>query len=201
MVLIFGLTIAVFAMMYLGPYKHPNWFSPGFAILFFACGVAAVSTGEFIREAVRKPYIVYNTVLCNQIFPEEISHFRLAGYLQSGVWTRAFVAENYPSVMEGDSVVASRLPLLPNQDQLKIGEVLFQYHCNDCHAVRSGYSAIGALTRSWDYEMIHAVVQHPEKAHFFMPPWSGTEEEAVVLTKYLMSIAPAHPPGMYYGER
>jgi len=56
MTLIFAVTIAVFVMLYLGPYRNPGWLSLGFAILFLALGVAAISTGEFIREAVRKPY-------------------------------------------------------------------------------------------------------------------------------------------------
>ena len=42
----------------LGPYKNPGWLSPGFAIALFLFGLAAFSTGEFIREAVRKPYVV-----------------------------------------------------------------------------------------------------------------------------------------------
>jgi hypothetical protein len=48
--------------------------------------------------------------------------------------------------------------------------------------------------------MIQIVVEHPEKAQFFMPPWAGTKEEAQLLTLYLQSIAPPHPAGMYYGN-
>src|SRR3972149_5922581 len=72
MVLIFVITIAVFVMLYLGPYRHPGWLSPGFAILLFVFGVGAFSTGEFIREAVRKPYIVYNVVMGNQLLVDEV---------------------------------------------------------------------------------------------------------------------------------
>lgn len=200
MVLIFALTIAVFVMLYLGPYRNPGWLSPGFALLFFGAGLAAISTGEYIREAVRKPYVVYNVVMSNQILPEEIPRLRQTGYLEGGTWTRAYVARHYPQVMEGDRVIEGRLLRLPEADQVKLGEVLFQYHCNDCHAVRAGYSAVGQMVRGWTPEMIRVVVQHPEKAHFFMPPWAGTPEEAELLTKYLASIAPPHPSGMYYGE-
>jgi cytochrome bd ubiquinol oxidase subunit I len=200
MVLIFALTVAVFFMLYLGPYKNPGWYTPGFTILIFLSGVAAVTTGEYIREAVRKPYIIYNTVMGNQIFPEEIPHLRNIGYLQGGVWTRALIKNNYPDVVSGDSINELALLLLPEKEQEKVGAVLFQYHCNDCHAIGEGYSSIENLTRSWTSDMIHAVVEHPEKAHFFMPPWSGTSGEAILLTKYLSTIAPAHPAGMYYGN-
>lgn len=199
MVLIFALTIAVFIMLYLGPYRNPGWISPGFAILFFASGFAAVSTGEFLREAVRKPYIVYNVVMSNQIWPEEIPHLRRSGYLEGGVWTRAWMARYYPQVMREQRIEEAQLLALPEADQRRIGEVLFQYHCNDCHAADNGYSPVGHMMRGWTPEMIRAVVLQPEKAHFFMPPWAGTAEEAEVLTRYLVSIAPPHPVGMNYG--
>jgi cytochrome bd-type quinol oxidase subunit 1 len=199
-VLIFAVTVAVFAMMYLGPYKNPGWLSPGFAILLFGFGLAAMTAGEYIREAVRKPYIIYNVVMSNQILPEEIPALRQNGYLEGGVWTKALVASQYPGVMDVDKIDEARLLALPEDDQVRLGQVLFQYHCNDCHAAKVGYSAIGQLIRGWTPEMIRTVVLQPEKAHFFMPPWAGTPEEAELLTKYLVSIAPPHPSGMYYGN-
>lgn len=201
MSLIFALTVAVFVMLYFGPYKNPGWLSPGFAILFLAFGVAAVSVGEFVREAVRKPYIVYNVVMSNQILPEEMPTMRQNGYLESGTWTRAYVSLQYPQVMSGGKIDESSLLALPDADQLRLGEVLFQYHCNDCHSVGEGYSSAKHAVRSWTPEMIRDVVRHPERARFFMPPWSGTAEEAELLTKYLVAIAPEHPAGMFYGER
>jgi len=198
---IFAVTVAVFVMLYLGPYRNPGWLSPGFAILFFAFGLVAISTGEFIREAVRKPYIIYNVVMSNQILPEEIPTLRKNGYLEGGTWTRAYVARRYPQVMTQDTKIdESRLLTLPVPDQIRLGEVLFQYHCNDCHAAEDGYSPVGHMMRGWTPEMIRTVVQQPEKAHFFMPPWAGTKEEAELLAQYLGTIAPPHPSGMYYGE-
>jgi cytochrome bd-type quinol oxidase subunit 1/mono/diheme cytochrome c family protein len=199
MLLIFAVTAIVFVMLFLGPYRNPGWLSPGFAILFFALGLAAVGTGEFIREAVRKPYIVYNVVLGNQILPREIPTLRQSGYLEGGVWTRAYVAENYPQVMQGNKIDEAKLPLLPPGDRLKLGAVLFQYHCNDCHSV-SGYAGVDQLIRGWTPDLIQTVVEHPERAQFFMPPWAGTPEEAQLLTEYLRSIAPPHPSGMDYGQ-
>jgi cytochrome bd-type quinol oxidase subunit 1 len=200
MLLIFALTVAVFVMLYLGPYRNPGWLTPGFAILFFVSGLAAVTTGEYIREAVRKPYIIYDVVMGNQIFPSEISLMRKVGYLESGAWTRAFMEEDFPACVESGMIDEPRLLRLLEQDQVRIGEALFQHHCNDCHAAKQGYSALGNLTRGWTFDMILEVVKHPEKTRFFMPPWAGTPEEAVLLAKYLVTISPAHPTGMYYGN-
>jgi cytochrome d ubiquinol oxidase subunit I len=200
MVLVFACTVVVFVMLYLGPYRNPGWLSPGFAILFFASGLAAITTGEYIREAVRKPYILYNVVLGNQILPEEIPDLRRSGYLEGGTWTKAFVAARYPQVISGGKVDSAKLLSLPENDQIHLGRTLFQYHCNDCHAAVVGYAAVTQLTRGWTAGMIRRVVEHPEKAAFFMPPWAGTTEEAELLTKYLASIAPPHPMGMNYGD-
>ena len=48
--------------------------------------------------------------------------------------------------------------------------------------------------------MIHTVVTHLDKAHFFMPPWCGTEAEATVLTEYLQSLSEPTPEGMRFSN-
>ena len=78
-VLIFALTIVTFFLLYFGPYRNPGWLSPGFACALFVFGLAAFSTGEFIREAVRKPYVIYNVVLGNQIISRRGSQVSRSG--------------------------------------------------------------------------------------------------------------------------
>jgi cytochrome bd-type quinol oxidase subunit 1 len=199
MVLIFAITVAVFIMLYLGPYRNPGWLSPGFAILLFVFGVGAFSTGEFIREAVRKPYIVYNVVMGNQLLVEEIEPAQQRGFLETGTWTRTWMASRYPQLMQGAEVDETRLPALPEDDQRRIGQVIFTHQCNNCHSTRVGYSAVSHLTRGWTPELIRSVVGHLNESTFFMPPWVGTPEEADVLTRYLSSIAYPRPGGMEPG--
>jgi len=200
MALVLALTLVIFALLYLGPYRNPGWLSPGFALSLCLFGVAAFSAGEFVREAVRKPFVVYNVVLGNQILPEEAAPFRKAGYLESGTWTRAYMAERYPQTLVGGRIDERELLQLAPADRAAVGAVLFQYHCNDCHAVNDGYSAAGALLRGRPREVIRSMLDHLE-AVFFMPSWSGTAEEAELLTDYLMSIRPPRPEGMKIDAR
>ena len=195
-VLIFGLTVAVFALLYLGPYRNPGWLTPGFAGVLLLLGIAALSVGEFIREAVRKPYVIYNVVLSNQIHPHEVAGLKQKGYMEGGVWTKAWVAQKYPGTIVQGHIDGDRLLKLPPADRIAVGEVLFQYHCNDCHAAQQGYSAVGPMIRGWNRDMISGLVEHLEEGHFFMPPWAGTDKEAQLMTDYLMSIAPPRPQGM-----
>jgi cytochrome bd ubiquinol oxidase subunit I len=197
MALIFASTVAVFALLFFGPYRNPGWLrSPGFAAALLMMGVVAFSTGEFIREAVRKPYIVYNVVLGNQVLPEEVAQIQQTGFLESGVWTKAFVQTRFPRLMSEGRIDRPKLSLLPDEDQVAIGELIFQYHCNDCHAPTEGYSAAGPLMQGWSRDKIRNMVRNLHQTRFTMPPWCGLPEEADILAAYLKSIAPAAPPGM-----
>ena len=196
--LIFALTIITFFLLYLGPYRNPGWLSPGFAGALFIFGLAAFSTGEFIREAVRKPYVLYNVVLGNQITPDEVPKFRQQGYLNSGIWTKAYMSHSYPQVFEDHAIGQAQLLELPAGDRIDVGKVLFQYHCNDCHAAGPGFSAVSSLLQGRSRDQVRSTIEHLD-AYFFMPPWAGNDAEAELLTDYLMSIAPSRPAGMRLG--
>ncbi len=199
MLLIFAVTLVVFAMLYLGPYRNPGWISPGFAILLFTFGLAAIGTGEFLREAVRKPYIVYGVVLSNQVFADEVPRLRQSGYLEGGTWTRAYLTQHVPQAVDAQGRVdETALLALPAEQRREVGQLLFLYHCNDCHSVE-GYAAVSESTRGWSRQMILAVVQEPHRARFFMPPFAGTAEEAELLTDYLVTIARPFPAGLLNG--
>ena len=96
-VLIFLASAVVFFMLYFGPYRHPGWLNPGFAILYFLLGIAATGTGEFIREGARKPYIVYNYVTGNNVLVSEIPELQASGYLNGGGVDQGVFERTIPS--------------------------------------------------------------------------------------------------------
>jgi len=192
MVIIFVLTGLTAVMMYYGPLRNPAWLNPGFALLLFGIGLAATGTGEFIREGVRKPYIVYGRVLGNQIRPDQVASARSVGYLNTGVWTRAYVADRFPQTIVAGRIANERLLSLPLAQRREVGRTIFQYHCNNCHAVE-GFSAVSQLTRGWRRPLIYYTVTHLDHVHFFMPPWSGADAEAQVLTDYIESVRSPYP--------
>lgn len=197
MALIFAATIIVFAALFFGPYLNPGWLhSPGFAGCLLAFGFIAFSTGEFIREAVRKPYVIYNVVFGHGVFPKETSKFRNEGFLQSGTWTSQYVKAAFPQTVVEGRIDANRLRELDRTSQVALGAVVFQYHCNDCHAPEVGYSAVGPLIQGWSSDMIKELIDNLHAKRFTMPPWCGTEAERDLLVAYLQSIAPPPPRGM-----
>ena len=145
---------------------------------------------------VRKPYIIYHVVLGNQILPSEIPQIRGRGYLQAGTWTRALVAAEYPQVMVNGAADSTKLSTLPEADQVRLGRVIFMYQCGNCHAERSGYSALSQLITGWDARAIRDTIPRLGDVNFFMPPWMGTPEEADLLARYLQTIARPRPQNL-----
>ncbi|MGW8258274.1 MAG: cytochrome ubiquinol oxidase subunit I, partial [Thermoguttaceae bacterium] len=198
MVLIFALTIVTFFLLYIGPYRNPGWVSPAFAAALFFFGLAAFSSSEFVREAVRKPYVVYNVVFGNQVLPEEVAKLQSGGYLDGGIWTKAYLKNKFPKVFRKGSIQENRLVALGGVDRVKLGHLLFQYHCNDCHASEIGFSAVSGLLQGRSEAQVFDLVEHMDM-YYFMPPWAGTAQEAQLLTEYLLQIIPPRPSGMRLG--
>lgn len=188
-----ALTAIICLMFYVGPYRNPSWVTPGFAILLFALGLMVTSVGEFVREAVRKPYVIYGEVYSNNIYPRDIPTIRKDGLLQSGVWTRRFIAKAVPELLDTSGRIdPTRIPSLsPSQKEL-VGQTLYHYHCGSCHAT-VGYAGLSETLRGWNEPMIRDLVRNPERYRYFMPPWCGTEDEADALVSFLKTITPPHP--------
>jgi len=191
-----GLSIAVtgvlFALILLGPVRSPGWLSPGFTMSMLLMGVCLFGTTEFIREGVRKPFIVHNEILGNQIHVNEIGPAREAGYLEYGEWTNRYVQQKYPEVCVDGKIDESLLLTLDEPQRIDLGQTLFMYHCNDCHAAAHGYSAVGPILAGRSRERILDDVIHLNEANGSMPPWCGTPEEAELLTDYLLTIQGPH---------
>lgn len=194
--LFIALTGLVLLLIFVGPLRFPQWLNPAFASVLLLMGLGSFSLAEFIREAIRKPYVVYNVVLGNQIFTRDVNRLRREGLLQSGVWTKVYLAKRYPHLVEGGQVLYERFATLSADERLDLGRTVFLYHCNDCHATRYGYSAVAPLLRGMDKSKIKELVLNLNDPYFYMPPWCGREEEADVLAEYLASIAPPAPTGM-----
>ena len=194
--MLFGLSFIIVMLLLVTSFRFPGWLTPGYAITLFILGLTAFSLGEFMREACRKPYIVYNVVMSNQILPSEIAELQEHGYLEGGTWTKAHIVQNYPAVLVDGKIDGDKLLALSDEDRVQVGGVLFQYHCNDCHATRAGYAAVGPLLTGRNRDEVHSIVTNLNRVRFVMPPWCGTDAEAELLTDYLMTIAPPQLEGM-----
>ena len=174
-------------LIFAGPVLFPKSMNIGFATALFFMGLLVFSIGEFVREAVRKPYVVDKVVLGNQIYTNEVAVTREKGFLEQGVWT-SYAREQMPYV--NVSILRSKYSVEQTQRRQEYGHMLFMHHCNDCHAKDVGYSAVAPLLAGLSRMQIAEKIKHLNEPVLNMPPWCGTEEEADWLAEYLVTIRP-----------
>jgi cytochrome bd-type quinol oxidase subunit 1 len=165
-VLFFGLCVVLVLLMFFGPVLHPKSISQGFAVSLLIFGFTALATAEFIREAARKPWIVDQIVLGSQVYKDDIDKLKETGFLRESSWQK-----------------------IPT-NKIERGGMIFMYHCNNCHAIETGLSAIKPLLSNEDQkDRIKEKLRSLNKPVISMPPWSGTEAELDDLAEFLISIS------------
>lgn len=157
----------IFAFGYLLAYRQPQAFSPGLAGLFLALGFLAMGTGEFVREAIRKPYIIYGYMYSNSVIVDQVPELKLDGYLRGSLW-----------LPEKE---------VTHTNELAAGEALFRGQCQMCHTV-VGYNPIKPLVKGWSEQQIYEALGHLNTLKRFMPPFAGNRKERAALAKWLASL-------------
>ncbi|MDR1485798.1 MAG: cytochrome ubiquinol oxidase subunit I [Planctomycetaceae bacterium] len=164
-VMFFGLCFIMVLLMFFGPILHPRSISHGFAVSLLIFGLTALATAEFVREASRKPWIVDQIVLGSQVCKDEVSKLRETGFLRDSEW--------------------QKIPA----NKIERGGMIFMYHCNNCHAIDTGLSAVRPLlSGEGDKKIIKDKLRLLDRPVLSMPPWSGTEEELDDLAEFLIMI-------------
>ena len=196
MALIFALTIVVFFLLYFGPYRNPGWLSPGFAGSLCLFGIAAFSTGEFIREAVRKPFVVYNVVLGNQMLPEQVQTLReqrLSGR------RRVDQRPTWPSTIRRRSSTAastgSELLKLPHEGPRRPGRGPVPVPLQRLPRRERGLFGRRAAAAAADRANWSARRSSISNRFSSCRPGAARPQEAELMTDYLMSINPPRPGG------
>ena len=157
---------------YFGPYRNPRHFSLTFAFVIAVMALSCTGVTEWVREAVRKPYIIYNYMYANTLRTSEIERVRQQGILKSALWVR--VHEVDPQALE------------------MAGQEVFRVECASCHTV-NGYNSIRFAVKGWGRAMIDYQLKHLNQLKGFMPPFVGTEEEREALGAWLASLGPPPP--------
>ncbi|MDO4571494.1 MAG: cytochrome ubiquinol oxidase subunit I [Planctomycetia bacterium] len=165
-------------------YRRPQWNTPIAAFAMFALSLGALASAEFVREAVRKPFVISNVILSNQIHLSQLDSLREKGLLQSGVWTNQYVRHHYPQLVSDNGTF--RLKDAQGAERIDLGRVVFMHHCNDCHAEGYGYSGMAPLAYLTTKEEWRAFLPKLNSMVWYMPPWSGNADEVDLLADYLV---------------
>jgi mono/diheme cytochrome c family protein len=200
---------------------RPRSYGLGPVAVLLACAIAAMGAGEWIREDLRKPYVIGQYMFVNgvRVAPDWIGdrsgagvppvaggagvppadHFdlpavRSAGVLKAALWTRLAPAR------AGDDAL-QRLDAE--------GREVFRLACSQCHSI-DGYLAIRPLVTGRQQDALAAMIGRftsgdrgpADTAALWtwrgrrMPPFPGNDAERDALAAYLARLggSPPHLP-------
>lgn len=149
-----------------------------FSLLLAVAALGTMGSFEFVREAIRKPYVIANYLYANSIYVNpmpgdgglSVDKITQTGVLQSALWIKD--RELTPA------------------NQVTIGHDIFRVECQSCHTPDAyrGLKHYLAL-RQWDQSRIQAMIGSLDFMHnAVMPPFAGTDAERLALAAYLNSL-------------
>jgi cytochrome c553 len=166
-VLSIALSGLIFAFAFLGGHVQPARFSLISALVILSMGLAVTGTSEWVREAVRKPYIIYDYMYSNSILVEDSARIKREGVLANSKWAAV------------ETVTA--------ENRQEAGEEVFKLLCSACHA-KDGYNAVRPLVQDWPEDFIYQQLGQMDVLKPIMPPFLGNEEERAALAAWLASL-------------
>jgi cytochrome d ubiquinol oxidase subunit I len=173
------LTLGIGASLLIGVYSifmllHRRMFMNGATAALLLClAFGATAGGEFVREGIRKPFTVRNTLYANSITRDEVERMRSEGCVTHDPYPIAH-AEGYPN------------------DQLRLGARVMRMQCSVCHTT-DGANGLVHLTHTWTIEQLRMNVAQLQHTKPFMPPFAGTPKELEALVQYCRWLSAGRP--------
>lgn len=143
------------------------------AVVLLLLGLGLVGTFETIREAARKPWLIYGLVWSTDIRPSVVAPYD-APLLPRARWARVkeVTAEN----------------------RLDAGRDLYAIECLPCHAVGGPVKDIRNYTSHIGAEGVEAYLTGQGKLFTQMPPFLGSPAERDALAAYLTEVVNGRSP-------
>ena len=182
MVILFGFGMASFVVLALSAVagllrKDYSTSTMGACLL---CLFAFVSMGsfEFVREGIRKPFIIEGFMYSTGVTTAETASVdaranldatRAAGVLAAAPWAA-------PPGKKADELTG-----------VELGQAAYTAACLRCHSI-DGHNAVRPLVKGWSPETIQTLLDRPEEIKPAMPPFPGTTAEKTALAAFLQSL-------------
>jgi mono/diheme cytochrome c family protein len=162
-----GFTLAALAIALVFGLWQPRWMKPPVVALLVVCGLGMIGAAEYLREFVRKPWVINQVVYANDLRASQIESLQAKGVSHSALF------------LQTDDTASA-----------EYGKNLFHLQCGSCHAA-AGYRGMNRRVDGWDAEFAADILQHLTVMHGTMPPYAGNEEDRKALGSYLAGLNPA----------
>ena len=152
----------LFMFIYAIPYRIPESFTPQLAALFMILGFTVTAVTEWTREAVRKPFIIYDYMYSNNFTDTDVERYAETGVLPAAKWWN-------------------------DHERADPGFKIFQVECSACHTP-AGFNGLAPLTYGWSEDYLDRQIEHLNQLKGFMPPFIGTPEERKLLASWIYQL-------------
>jgi hypothetical protein len=161
--------------MYMGPLlmlggllmaiRMPQAVTRSIAAAMLVIGFLYIGSFEFIREAGRRPYIIYGYMYSNSIFKGDLERVRQNGILKETKWI-----QDRP---------------ITEENRLDVGRDIFNFLCLPCHSIGGPLNDIKSLSRNFTPMGLTGKIKNIHKFCTYMPPFAGTDDEAEALAYFI----------------
>jgi mono/diheme cytochrome c family protein len=151
-----------------------------FSLLVALVALGAMGSFEFVREAIRKPYVIGNYLYANSLYATPMPG--------DGGFSVEKIDE--VGVLKGAKWLSDRE--LTTDSQVAVGREVFRVECQSCHTTDS-YRGVKKYVglRQWDQKRIEAMLASLDVMHNgVMPPFAGTDRERAALAAFLATVQP-----------
>jgi len=152
LIVLFGLVI---------PKRMYTWV----AVIIMIIGLAFFGEFEWMRESIRKPYVIYGYMYGNAVEVSGVDKYETDGYLP------------HISFRTGDDAAD-----------------LFRHACRSCHTI-DGYKPLSPVFAGTDPEFIAGITMGAHTLVGNMPPFYGTAEEAAMIAGHIWERVDQRPLG------
>jgi len=159
--------VVLLLLVLVGPLLRPRSFSFGQALVLLVLASLSLFAAERVREAVRKPYVLFGYMYSNAVRVEDYERVEEAGLLASSKWL---------------SVRA-----IDESNELTVGRELFRAQCMSCHTV-GGYQDILPHLADRTVEDLEVILMDMPSFRGYMPPFAGNDQERLALARWLMTL-------------
>jgi len=160
----FGVAVALLALIF--AIAKPRWMRTPVIAVMIVCALGFMGAAEYMREFVRKPWVVTNYIYSNDLRADSIDAISKDGVRKNA------------NFLLSDS----------NQSQ-QYGRDLFVLECSSCHGA-NGYRSMKSRVVGWDADFAADMLSHIHMLKGAMPNFAGNDEDRAALGNYLASLNP-----------
>jgi hypothetical protein len=160
------LSSVIFIMGLLMAIRLPATAKKPVAFVLLFIGLIYMGSFEWIRESVRRPYLIYNYLYSNSILKSDLEKIREQGILKTAKWV---------NIKEVNS-----------NNVLAAGKEIFKIACSSCHSIHGPMNDILSLTEKFSVYGMQTTLDGMGKLNPYMPIFPGTDVEKTALSRYIV---------------